>query len=111
MLSMSFLYKMSYIQSRGFMVRSSSLHSLLSYLLAFFCILSIVSVHGCTSFIHSSQDNNQPSTASATPPKQIDRRLVTLSSAAEQEAGVNFADVRMRELDSDVNVTGEVLAN
>ena len=41
----------------------------------------------------------------------VDKRLVRVTKAAAQEAGLAIADVAERELDTDVSVTGEVLAN
>jgi membrane fusion protein, heavy metal efflux system len=49
--------------------------------------------------------------ADAKPGRALDKRLVSMSVDAVREAGVTLADVAERELDSDVNVTGEVLAN
>jgi cobalt-zinc-cadmium efflux system membrane fusion protein len=70
---------------------------------------TIAALYSCTP--PSSQDESKSTAISPAPMKQIDRRLVTLSSSAEQVADVSMAKVEIRELDSDVNVTGEVLAN
>ncbi len=74
-------------------------------------IVMIAALYGCKSLPFSSQEAVESTSTSAVATKQVDRRLVTLSSSAEQEAGVGLAKVEIRELDSDVNVTGEVLAN
>lgn len=93
------------------MILSSFLSSLSRRIRVLPGIIAIATLYGCTSLSMSSQDDSKPTSTSAVTTKQIDRRLVSLSSSAEREAGVNLAGVAIRELDSDVNVTGEVLAN
>jgi membrane fusion protein, heavy metal efflux system len=74
-------------------------------------IVSIATLCGCTSLPITNQDESNSSRSNPLPTGSVDRRLVTLSSSAEREAGVSLAQVEVRELDTDVNVTGEVLAN
>jgi cobalt-zinc-cadmium efflux system membrane fusion protein len=74
-------------------------------------IASVAILCGCTSSPITSQSDSNSTGTNTLATGSVDRRLVSLSSAAEREAGVNFAKVEVRELDSDVNVTGEVLAN
>ncbi len=93
------------------MILSSFLSSLSRCVRVLPGIISITTLCGCTSLSMSSQDDSKPTSTGVVTTKQIDRRLVSLSSSAEREAGVNVAEVAIRELDSDVNVTGEVLAN
>ncbi len=93
------------------MVLSLSLHNRAKLLLILFVAASTTILNGCASLSTTSQADNKTPIAQTQPAGPIDRRLVHLSSDAEQEAGLIYDDARERELDSDVNVTGEVLAN
>ncbi len=93
------------------MVLSSSLRNRALYLLVLVSAVSINLLHGCASLPTAINDDGKPPVSQTEPQKQMDRRLVKLSSAAEEEASISIAEVKERELDTDVNVTGEVLAN
>jgi len=93
------------------MVLSSSIRRRVRSLLLLVSTISISLLHGCMSSPASIKDQGKPTISQAASQKQLDRRLLSLSSNAEQEAGITIAEVKERELDTDVNVTGEVLAN
>lgn len=81
-------------------------------------LVSLLVMQGCNSAngVSRSPSTNENSpdltpSAGASPALAVDKRLVRMPTDAAQAAGLATADVAERELDSDVNVTGEVLAN
>jgi len=82
------------------------------------CLVAIagLTLQGCHSAKSDQTEasNHTSQVSDITPPAEahlLDKRLVHMPTDAEQVVGLNTADVNYRELDSDVNVTGEVLAN
>lgn len=100
-------------------VRSSKRLQDKSTVAALSLLICMAMLHGCAS-VHGSgqaqlssserQGDAAPS-GDAQSAFAVDKRLVRISTDAAHEAGLTVADVSERELDSDVSVTGEVLAN
>jgi membrane fusion protein, heavy metal efflux system len=79
-----------------------------------FAIFSIVFLASCDLaqvFNFQKDKHDAPVAIAPAPVSATDRRLVKLSADAKKAASLTMAPCEYRELDSDVNVTGEVLAN
>ena len=74
-------------------------------------LLAMLAVQGCESSAPSATTNPPGESAAGAQQNLSGKLVVSLTADAEKDAGVTISQSGQREIETDVNVTGEVLAN